>query len=83
MSCVFVDTGTWFARFVPTDADHLAAKAWLERNTLRLVTTDDVVDELLTLLKIRGEYARALVIGAEMLNGNLCDLDWVTPHGCR
>jgi hypothetical protein len=33
MSAVFVDTGAWFARFVPTDPDHPAAKGWLDRNT--------------------------------------------------
>ena len=27
MSGIFVDTGAWFARFVPTDPDHPAAKS--------------------------------------------------------
>ena len=63
MSGVFVDTGAWFARFVPTDPDHPAAKGWLDRNTSPLITTDYIVDELLTLLKVRGEYQRALEVG--------------------
>jgi predicted nucleic acid-binding protein len=79
MSRVFVDTGAWFARFVPTDRDHDAAKAWLDRNTRPLVTTDYVLDELLTLLKVRGEYRRALEIGPEILHGRICDLEWVAP----
>ncbi len=47
---IFVDTGAWFAAFVPNDADHSAADAWLETNTDLLVTTDYVIDELLTLM---------------------------------
>ena len=53
---IFVDTGTWFAAFVPNDFDHAAADAWLSRNNDLLVTTDYVVDELLTLMKCRGEF---------------------------
>ena len=33
MSGIFVDTGAWFAPFVPTDPDHPAAKVWLNHNT--------------------------------------------------
>jgi predicted nucleic acid-binding protein len=79
MSGVFVDTGAWFARFVPTDPDHSAAKAWLDRNTQPLITTDYVIDELLTLLRVGGEYQRALDIGPRMLHGEVCELEWVTP----
>ena len=39
MSGIFVDTGAWFARFVPTDPDHPAAKVWLDHNTSPLITT--------------------------------------------
>ena len=76
---IFVDTGAWFASFVPNDADHAAADAWLERKTEPLVTTDYIVDELLTLLKIRGEYRRALDIGPPLLHGDISRLDWVRP----
>ena len=79
MSGVFVDTGAWFARFVPTDPDHAAAKFWLDSNTQPLITTDYVADELLTLLRVRGEYPRALEAGPQILHGEVCDLVWVTP----
>ena len=79
MSAVFVDTGAWFARFVPTDPDHPAAKGWLDRNTSPLITTDYIVDELLTLLKVRGEYQRALKVGPNLFGAAVCDLEWVTP----
>jgi predicted nucleic acid-binding protein len=76
---IFVDTGAWFAAFVPNDADHAAADAWLEANTELLVTTDYIVDELLTLPKIRREYQRALDIGPRLLQGNIARLEWVQP----
>ena len=53
---IFVNTGAWFASFVPNDADHAAADTWLSQNTDLLVTTDYVLDELLTLMKRRGEF---------------------------
>jgi len=76
---IFVDTGAWFAAFVPNDADYALAEAWLETNVSRLVTTDDVFDELMTLLKIRGEFQRALRIGAALLAEEIADLVWVRP----
>jgi len=78
MSRVFVDTGAWFARFVPYDRDHGAARDWFDQNLRPLVTSDYVIDELLTVLKVRGEYQRALVVGPSLFNGDICDLEWVT-----
>jgi len=57
---IFADTGAWFAAFVPNDPDHETASDWLAQNTEVLVTTDYVLDELLTLLKRRGEFERAV-----------------------
>jgi predicted nucleic acid-binding protein len=79
MTVTFVDTGAWFARFVPSDPDHPAARAWFERNTQPLVTTDYVIDELLTLLKVRGEYLRAVEAGPQLLGESVCDVEWVSP----
>jgi len=77
---IFVDTGAWFAAFVPNDADYAAADTWLTTNTEPLVTTDYVVDELLTLLKIRGEFQRALRLGASLLTEEITTLIWVQPN---
>jgi predicted nucleic acid-binding protein len=79
MTPIFVDTGAWFALFVPTDADHPAAREWFEANTDPLVTTDYVIDELLTLFKVRNEYQRDLEVGPSLFNGDVCELAWVTP----
>jgi uncharacterized protein len=78
MTPIFVDTGAWFAWCVPADRDHPVAREWFERNTHPLITTDYIVDELLTLLKMRGEYQRALEIGPPLLDGDLCNLEWTT-----
>lgn len=76
---IFVDTGAWFAAFVPNDADHAAADAWLEANTEPLVTTNYVIDELLTLMKMRGEFQRALRVGASLFAEEIVQVAWVLP----
>ncbi|MCI0464296.1 MAG: PIN domain-containing protein [Gemmataceae bacterium] len=76
---IFADTGGLFAAFVPNDLDHPAADAWLAANTEPLVATDYVVDELLTLLKIRSELQRALHLGQQVLTEEILDMAWVTP----
>lgn len=76
---IFVDTGAWFAAIVPGDPDHSAAYTWIQANDENLVTTDFVLDELLTLLKVRGEFARALRLGNEFRDRQVCQIEWVTP----
>jgi predicted nucleic acid-binding protein len=76
---IFVDTGAWFAAFVLNDPDHLAADVWIAINAEPLITTDYVIDELLTLLKMRGEYQRALRLEASLFAGEIARLVWVVP----
>ncbi len=64
----FVDTGAWTALFVPADPLHDAARKWLRENRDRLVTSDYVVDEVLTLLKTRFS-AQASIRGGQALFG--------------
>ena len=71
---IFVDTGAWFASLIPTDPDHASAVAWLKSNNSRLLTTDYVIDETLTLLKARGEKKRALILGARFFSSGLADI---------
>ena len=75
---IFVDTSAWFARSVSLDPNHGAAKAWLLRNHQRLVTTDYVLDETLTLFRARGEYRRGVEWGAELLAEEIAELEWVS-----
>ncbi|WP_295582743.1 hypothetical protein [uncultured Lamprocystis sp.] len=70
-----MDTGAWFAVFVPADADHVVARAWLVRNQAPLLTTDYVVDELLTLMRMRGENRRALRVGQSLFDQELAEIE--------
>jgi predicted nucleic acid-binding protein len=77
---IFVDTGAWFASVVPSDSDHPAAARWLSQNTETLLTTDYVVDETLTLLKMRGEPQRALQMGEEFFRESLATIYYLTAN---
>ena len=83
MTVVFVDTGAWIATFVPNDPDHDVANAWLDSDAEPLITTDYVIDGILTLLKRRGEFARAKEIGPSLLAGSVARLEWMTPDDVR
>lgn len=76
---LFVDTGAWFAAVVPWDANHAAATAWLLAEKRPLLTTDYIVDETLTLLKARGEIARAIQLGHHFFQGTLATVHYLTP----
>lgn len=71
---IFVDTGAWFASIVPWDANHAAAVAWLGQNQERLITTDYILDETLTLLRVRKEADRALAFGETLISQQLAEL---------
>ena len=76
---ILVDTGAFFALAVPNDPDHPRARDWITANAdSLLVTTDYVLDELLTLLKVRQEYQRAERVAAWILDGRLASLEYVT-----
>lgn len=74
---IFVDTGAWYAAFIPKDQDHPKARAWFKANRAKLVTTDYVVDELLTLLKANDEFKRALELGWSLFGQKVARLERV------
>jgi predicted nucleic acid-binding protein len=76
---IFVDTGAWYASAVPDDPDFAAAQAWLRSNREPLITTDYVVDEILTLLMARGEFERCFDWGRQLLEERIARLEWVHP----
>ena len=75
---IFVDTGAWYASLVPTDPDHSTAAQWLATNHSPLLTTDYVIDETLTLLRVRGERKRALLLGARFFRDDLAEIHKIT-----
>ena len=60
---IFVDTGAWFAHYVPVDRRHSWVQAWFRQNHEPLVTTDYCIDETLTLFLARGLVSRAIEVG--------------------
>jgi predicted nucleic acid-binding protein len=77
---VFVDTGAWFAYFVRRDADHAAAVQWMQANRQPLLTTDFVLDELLTLLKLRESYTVVVAAGDALLNQAVARVERVSEE---
>jgi len=76
---IFVDTNAWFASVVPWDANHAAAASWLSQYRQPLFTTDYIIDETLTLLRIRHERVLAEHFGGEVFAGRLGQLYYLTP----
>ena len=74
----FVDTGAWFAGFVPTDPDHDEAVRVLDEYAGDLVTSDYIIDELLTLLVARGERDQVVRVGRLLFDEEMAELEWVT-----
>ena len=69
---VFVDTGAWFAYFVRRDPDHNSARNWVSANESPLVTSDYILDELFTLLKIRESHVVAVAAGKVLTEDKIC-----------
>ncbi len=75
---VFVDTGAWFAYFVRRDPDHNAARKWIASNQFPLNTSDYILDELFTLLKMREIHAVAVAAGKTLTEEKICRIIRIT-----
>jgi predicted nucleic acid-binding protein len=80
---VFVDTSAWFAAVVPSDPNHRQAASWLAANSEVLITTDYVIDEILTLLRARGERQRAKLLGKKFFDGSIAEIYFLTEDHIR
>src|SRR5919109_805643 len=80
---VFVDTSAWFAAVVPSDQNHFQAADWLATNSEILITTDYVIDEILTLLRARGERQRANLLGQKFFDGSIAEIYFLTEEDIR
>lgn len=81
---IFVDTGAWFAVAVRNDPDHEAAMTWLGRNREPLVTTDYILAETVTLLRVREKTVRghrlAVRVATSILRGESAILEKVNEE---
>jgi uncharacterized protein len=80
---VFIDTGPWYASVVPADPRHAEVMAWFRTNHEPLTTTDYVIDEALTLLRVRGEPARAIALGRRLLDLSAVGIHFLNEEEIR
>jgi predicted nucleic acid-binding protein len=76
----FVDTGAWVALFVEADAQHRAARAWISSSLDRLITSDYIVDEVLTLISSRFRRQTAIHVGHVLFGQGLAGLIQLTDE---
>lgn len=75
---VFVDTGVFYSAFVTNSSAHDACSLLIADAKLRLLTTDYVIDELVTLLVARGQRKAAITYVPSLLSGATCEVHRVT-----
>jgi predicted nucleic acid-binding protein len=74
---IFVDTGAWFARFVPDDPKHNELIDWFAKNSVPLITTDYCIDETLTLLMVRNRPKLAIEAGDILFNELMAEIHFL------
>ena len=80
---IFVDSGAWFARFVPDDPNHAVVADWFAANDEPLVTSNYCVDETLTLLSARKRPKLAKEVGKELFDETVSRLHFLTSDQIR
>jgi uncharacterized protein len=80
---VFVDTSAFFAHLVAEDRHHSQARALFERaarESWTLVTTNAVVSETYTLIRVRARNGRELAVAfLDDIRDGLCAVERVGP----
>lgn len=74
MERLFVDTSAWFAYVNRDDSNHAAMQEVLRQHQGRLVTSNYVFDETVTLCRHRLGHAVAARVGAALLDPTSADL---------
>ena len=78
LTTVFVDTSAWYALVDSAEAEHAAITAVLAAHHGRLVTSDYVFDEALTLTRYRLGWEIACKLGRELRSGEAARIVPVT-----
>lgn len=81
MKYVLLDTSALYALTDNRDPDHIRIADYIRTvdKTTRLVVTNHVLDEALTLIKVRLGAHVALVVGNRLRGGNFCRLVHLSP----
>ncbi|MBI3554262.1 MAG: type II toxin-antitoxin system VapC family toxin [Elusimicrobia bacterium] len=80
MKRVFVDTSAWYAYVWPKDRNHAQSREALERWDGRLVTSNFVFDELISLSRKHLGHSIAVRMGEELRNQATVDLVRLLPE---
>lgn len=78
MERLFVDTSAWLAFANRADRHHAAVKGVLREYEGRLVTTNWIFDETVTVAQVRLSHAAALLMGDLLRDPDVADLVRVT-----
>ena len=79
MKRIFVDTSAWYALIDGRDPNHGNVLAVLKAHENRLVTTNFVIDETITLIRYRLEWRQAHEFGHAAWKGEIAQLVRVGP----
>ncbi len=82
-SFVFVDTSAFYALADRTDRLHASAKRFVESNTALLVTSNLVIHETITLIRMRLGHEAAVKFGRRLFDEHVTPVLWVTPRDER
>ena len=77
---IFVDTSAWYAIIDKNDLDHAVAVAKIHILDRPLVTSNYVLDEILTLLKTRSGSTIAVPFGQKLWNQEVSTLVRITEE---
>jgi predicted nucleic acid-binding protein len=77
---VFVDTSAWFAYANRADREHRATKEAIASFDGRLVTSNFILDETVTLCMYRLGHRAAVALGEMLFNSRTIDLVRLTPE---
>ena len=80
MPYIFVDTSAWYALLDKSDANHNAAVKFKDALVHPLVTSNYIVDEVITLSRNRLGHNVAVEIGEKLWNESIATLIHVTTQ---
>lgn len=80
MNRVFVDTGAWYALTDRRDPDHEPVVAAIREHRSRLLTSNFVLDETLTLVRYRLGWKISHRLGEQLRTGALASLERISPR---
>ena len=77
---IFVDTSAWYAYIDRSDADHAGAVKLVKELNRPLITSNYILDEILTLVKVRIGSHIAINLGRKLWNQEVATLVRITER---